>query len=291
MYKFLIAILLFFGLWFFCLTYLFKDSSFVGTKQLRRISTWRSGVKDFWQAPILKELVKFASRFVYMDATEENILERQLFRAGINISAKEFVARKFLILFLGVILVGVSVLLKCYIIIPFWALVIMYLIARQRELLSETLQMRNEEIEAEMPRFVRIVCRTLMNNRDIYSAVKSYRKVAGPTLGKEIDILLLQMQSGNIAQALNEFQVRIGTKEAFRFCSALLEIDRGTDQLATLNYLADDMARISKLTIQKKLALRPRKMKATYMPAICVCIFMILYVLVVYVKDLLNSMI
>ena len=118
--------------------------------------------------------------------------------------------------------------------------------------------------------------------------MQSYRKVAGPTLGAELDILIAHMRSGGTTAALQQFQRRIGTDSAFRLCSTLQEIDRGIDQTGTLEYLADDMARQAKLNIQKALSTRPAKMRRTYLPAVDVCIIMILYVLIVFVKNQLN---
>lgn len=65
----------------------------------------------------------------------------------------------------------------------------------------------------------------------------------------------------------------------------------GIDQTATLSYMADDMARQARENIRKELSLRPGKMRRTYYPAIGVCIAMILYVLVVYVINNLNSIV
>ena len=98
------------------------------------------------------------------------------------------------------------------------------------------------------------------------------------------------MRTGGVAVALQQFQKRLGTDSAFRLCSTLQEIDRGIDQTGTLEYLADDMARQSKLNIQKTLSTRPGKMRLTYLPAVGVCVVMIIYVLIVFVMNQLNNL-
>jgi len=99
------------------------------------------------------------------------------------------------------------------------------------------------------------------------------------------------MKSGDFQSALIHFENRLGSPEAFRLCAALRDMSLGIDQTATLSYMADDMARQAKENIRKELSLRPGKMRRTYYPAIGVCIAMILYVLVVYVINNLNSIV
>ena len=119
---------------------------------------------------------------------------------------------------------------------------------------------------------------------------EAYRKVAGNALGEELDILLSHLRTGGVVQALQLFQTRIGSEEAFRLCSTLIEIDRGIDQTATLEYLADDMARTAKLQIQKQLSTKPGKMRRTYLPAVGVCVALIVYVLVVFTMNQVNTL-
>ena len=95
---------------------------------------------------------------------------------------------------------------------------------------------------------------------------------------------------GGVVQALQLFQSRIGSDAAFRLCSTLIEIDRGIDQTATLEYLADDMARAAKLQLQKQLSARPGQMRRTYLPAVGICVALIIYVLVVFTMAQVNTL-
>ena len=161
---------------------------------------------------------------------------------------------------------------------------------KQKEDLTEKLKAKDAAISQEMPRFVRTICRSLRTNRDILTAFQSDRKVAGPALCAELDILIASLRSGSVLQALQQFQRRIGNEDAFRLCSTLIEIDRGVDQTATLDYLADDMARAARLAMQKELSTRPAAMRRTYLPAVAVCVILILYVLVVFVMNQVNTL-
>ena len=162
---------------------------------------------------------------------------------------------------------------------------------KQRDVLTRKVRKKELAISAEMPRFVRTLCRCLQTDRDLVSVIGAYRKVAEPELGGELDILLAEMHSGNVQSALIHFENRLGSSDAFRLCGALREMSMGVDQTATLSYIADDMSRQAKENVKKELSLRPGKMRKTYYPAIAVCVAMILYVLVVYIINNLNNIV
>ena len=137
---------------------------------------------------------------------------------------------------------------------------------------------------------MRTICRSLRTNRDILAALNSYRKLAGTALGEEVDILISSLRTGSVIPSLEQFQRRVGSDDAFRLCSTLIEIERGVDQTATLDYLADDMARSARLEMQKQLSTRPAAMRLTYLPAVAVCVILILYVLVVFVMNQVDTL-
>ncbi|MBR2895057.1 MAG: type II secretion system F family protein [Oscillospiraceae bacterium] len=290
-FLFLIAAVLFaYGFWRVCAALLYHDRFSIGRKHLRQMEKWSREKQDLWDHQPLRSITQLLSRFVFLDDTAKEALQRQLQKAGMQLSPEQFTARGYLIY----LLCGIGLLLCSA--MQFWfgtilcILFAIYGVLRQKEILSTKIKLRDEAITAEMPRFVRTLCRTLRHNRDIHAALSSYHKVAGPVLGAEIYILLTQMRTGGVPAALQQFQKRIGTESAFRLCSTLQEIDRGIDQTSTLEYLADDMARQAKLNIQKTLSKRPGQMRATYLPAVLVCVIMIIYVLIVFIMHQLNDL-
>ena len=283
-----VAVFLGMGAWVIICSALFHERSLVGRASIRSIGKWQKEKQEIWDSPILRRIIQSLSRFVFLDDTAKETLSGQLSRAGMNLSPQQFTARKYIVIGLGAIAISICAASKFWIGVILIGLLVGYALMAQRDKLLSRIQKRDEAIAMEMPRFVRTMCRSLRSNRDIFAALQSYRKVAGPTLGEELDILIAHMRSGGTAAALQQFQRRIGTDSAFRLCSTLQEIDRGIDQTGTLEYLADDMARQAKLNIQKALSTRPAKMRRTYLPAVGVCIIMILYVLIVFVKNQLN---
>ncbi len=286
---FLIAALLFFGLKTVCAAA--DGTTFAGRGTLKKIAKWQKGPLDPWVVFPIKQLLTAVSRFIYVDETAGAKLGRDLEKAGLPITPKVYTARKYLTVIAGIGLTAVCVALRFYFgafVVP---LVMVFALMRQRDTLNEKIRKKELAISQEMPRFVRTLCRSLQSDRDLVSVIGSYRKVSGPELGGELDILLAEMQSGNVQNALVHFENRLGTPEAFRLCGALRDMSMGIDQTATLSYLADDMARSAKENIKRELSLRPGKMRRTYYPAIGVCVAMILYVLVVYVIHNLNNIV
>ena len=245
---------------------------------------------NIWSVFPLKQFLAVTARLIFLDEASASRLERDLEKANLSVTPREYTARKYLTIAAGI---GLTVL--CFSLdFLFGALTVLlgmiFALMKQRGALDVRIRKKEGIISQEMPRFARSICRSLQSNRDLESVIGAYRKVAGPELGGELDILLAEMKSGNVQSALIHFEDRLGTPEAFRLCGALRDMSMGIDQTATLSYLADDMARQAKENIRKELSLRPGKMRRTYYPAIAVCIAMILYVLVVYVINNFNNL-
>ena len=285
----LIAALLFLGMKTVCAAA--DGTTFAGRMTLKKIAKWQKEPLDPWAVFPLKQLLAAVSRLVYVDENAGMKLGRDLEKAGLPITPKVYTARKYLTVFAGIGLTAVCLILRFYFGMFLILLAMVFALMKQRDALNEKIRKKELAISQEMPRFVRTLCRSLQSDRDLVSVIGSYRKIAGPELGGELDILLAEMQSGNVQSALVHFENRIGSPEAFRLCGALRDMSMGIDQTAALSYMADDMARSAKENIKRELSLRPGKMRRTYYPAIGVCIAMILYVLVVYVIHNLNNII
>jgi tight adherence protein C len=268
-----------------------KQYSYVGHRRFAKMKRWNKTETDLWSLFPMPQLLRIASRIAYVDEVEAVTLQKQLTRAGLSDTPKEYTGKKYLLILLGTALSAICVLAKFYMGIILAVFVTVFLLLKLRDTIADKIKAKDLEISSEMPRFVRTICRNLQTDRDLVRVIASYRKVAGTVMGSELDILLAEMQSGNLQNALSHFENRIGTADAFRLCSALRDMAMGIDQTATLSYLADSMAVQAKENIRKELSLRPSKMRATFYPAIGVCVAMIMYVLIVYVINSLNSII
>ncbi len=287
LFLLLIAALLFLGLnAFFALA---NGRSVAGLRTLKKISRWQRKTPGLSAGFPFKQMISAVSRLVYVDESSASKLGKDLKKAGLPITPQEYMARKYLTVAAGVGMTAMCFLLHFYFGVLISLPVTGFSLMKQRDAIKVKIQQKELAISRELPRFVRTLCRSLQSDRDLYNVVGAYRKVAGPELGEELDILLAEMRSGNVQSALTHFEDRLGLQEVSRLCGALRDMSLGVDQTATLSYIADDMARASKENIKRELSLRPGKMRRTYYPAIGVCIAMILYVLVVYVINNLNS--
>lgn len=284
------TLLLAFGAYQLLCAGVLRDRSFVGRRAMRKLARQQRTARELWTAPPLAPMVAFAARYVYLDDLAAEILAKQLSRAELELTPQEYTARKYVVVALGGAAVALCGLLRFWFGVIMAVLTAIYCLMRLRDEITDRIRKKDAAIAEELPRFVRSVCQQLQTNRDIEQALASYRKVAGPALGRELDILLTHIRSGGVPTALQQFQNRLGTDEAFRFCGALTEFERGADQTAALNHLADDMAQRAKLNVEQRLALRPSQMRATYWPAVGVCVVMIVYVLIVYVVHQLNNL-
>ncbi len=287
--KMIVFLLLFVGAVILINAAMTKEYSYVGHRKIQKLKNWNKEKTDLWNVFPLSTLLQFVSKLAYIDENTEMSLKKQLEKAELTDTPREYVAKKYLIVILGIFLSILCYLVKFYIGIILAALMAVFLMLKLRDGIRDKIHQKDIEVANEMPRFVRTICRNLQSDRDLFRVIESYRKVAGKTLGAELTILLVEMQSGNLSNALSHFENRIGTADAFRLCSALRDMSMGIDQTATLSYLADSMAVQAKENLRRELSLRPQKMRATYYPAIGVCVAMILYVLIVYVINSLNG--
>ena len=284
------ALLLAVGLWQLCCAVLLHDRSTVGRKAMKKLMEKKQKKKlDLWSVPAMQRLSRKLSPHIPLDDMSKEELEKKLRRIELDITAEEYTARRYIIFAFGILAFGLCACARSFLFMIPTGLITAYFIVQQKELVEGAMRLIVKDIQLEMPRFVRTVCQLLMSNRDIPAALTSYRKVAGATLGKELDSLLLAIQTGSVTTALYQFQNRIGTDEVYRLCSALIEMERGIDQTSTLQNLAEDMAQKARLNIQKELALRPGKMQRTYVPAALFCGAMLIYSLIVYFLAQLNA--
>ena len=75
---------------------------------------------------------------------------------------------------------------------------------------------RRKLIEAELPRFAVSIQQGLATDRDVLKLLTSYRRIAGPHLGQELDTTIADMRTGNYENALLHFQNRVGVRRHFK---------------------------------------------------------------------------
>lgn len=141
---------------------------------------------------------------------------------------------------------------------------------------------RKKLIEAELPRFAVSTQQSLSADRDVLKLLTSYRRIAGPYLGQELDTTIADMKTGNYENALLHFQNRIGSTMLSDIVRGLIGTLRGDDQQMYFKMLVFDMRQIEQNNLKKEAAKRPKQMQK-YSMMMLFCILLI-YVVVLSVE-------
>ena len=141
---------------------------------------------------------------------------------------------------------------------------------------------RKKLIEAELPRFAVSIQQSLSAYRDVLKLLTSYRRIAGPYLGQELDTTIADMKTGNYENALLHFQNRIGSTMLSDIVRGLIGTLRGDDQQMYFKMLVFDMRQIEQNNLKKEAAKRPKQMQK-YSMMMLFCILLI-YVVVLSVE-------
>ena len=141
---------------------------------------------------------------------------------------------------------------------------------------------RKKAIEAELARFAVSIQQSLSTDRDVLKLLISYRRIAGPELGAELDTTIADMKTGNYEQALLRFQNRIGSTMLSDIVRGLIGTLRGDDQQMYFKMLAFDLRQMEQNSLKKEAAKRPKQMQK-YSMLMLMCILLI-YVVVLSVE-------
>lgn len=141
---------------------------------------------------------------------------------------------------------------------------------------------RKKLIEAELPRFAVSIQQSLSADRDVLKLLTSYRRIAGPYLGQELDTTIADMKTGNYENALLHFQNRIGSTMLSDIVRGLIGTLRGDDQQMYFKMLVFDMRQIEQNNLKKEADKRPKQMQK-YSMMMLFCILLI-YVVVLSVE-------
>ena len=138
---------------------------------------------------------------------------------------------------------------------------------------------KRRQIEAELPRLVSNIDKTLVHSRDVLGILDSYREHAGEELRRELDITVADMRSGNYEVALTRLESRVGSSMMSDITRGLIGVIRGDETTVywgTLNLKFSDYQRQNLKIEANKAPKRVRKLSMILL--IC---FMLIYVVVI----------
>lgn len=146
-----------------------------------------------------------------MTQTPEQFVAENIVRAGM----------------VAVLAVPVAFVSKFFSVLLLVAAVLLYRLGSMT--LRKKIGARRTRIELELPRFVANIEKTLPHSRDVLAMLESYRAGAGEEFGRELDITVADMRSGNDEAALTRLEARVGSSALSDVVRGLIGILHGED--------------------------------------------------------------
>lgn len=254
------------------------------SKTLTTIIRWRKRQHNIWDDPFFHNILEWGASLVPLSEAAEKKMNEDLARADLPYNAQEYYAKAVLSGLAGVIVALFAAVVQAPLLIIGGILMAFYLFMKNYEEVKDLLKGKYHLIEAEIPTFIRSIESGLRTDRDIIRVVERYNKIASPVMRSELEILLADMNTSSVPQALMKFDNRMNSTEISRLVAALVEVDRGVDATLSLQYLAQDMTSMRRELITRELDQRPGKMKMAILPAGVVLVIMMFYMLIEAVK-------
>ena len=221
-----------------------------------------------------KVLVSILERFVRISDDKKEKLERKLKRVGFPYSAKGFYANAASRAIIVLSMVPLLFLLNIRVAAIACAVLGVTVYYKEIGKLDEENRMLQLKIADELPRFVSVVNYSMSSNRDLTRTVEKYLKICKPAFRYDLELLLLELKGGNMAEALKKFDLRVDIPQLSAFISGLINADRGVDQKTFFYIMEENMKQLFVENKKKELTRRPAKIKKAILAA-GVCLFML----------------
>ncbi|MBP3608950.1 MAG: hypothetical protein J6J42_01280 [Lachnospiraceae bacterium] len=260
----------------------FVDVPTAKTSRVMMLAKKQTGTGDEKLADVyITKIAEKLSPILKLDPIKRNKLAAALHIAGMNLTPESYTMKAFLTALLT-LLAGLFLLL----LMPMAGFAVMGLSVLMwfstYYQVFDIVKKRKKLIEAELPRFAVSIQQALSTDRDVLKLLISYRRIAGPHLGQELDTTIADMKTGNYENALLHLQNRVGSTMLSDIVRGLIGTLRGDDQQMYFKMLVFDMRQIEQNNLKKEAAKRPKQMQK-YSMMMLFCILLI-YVVVLSVE-------
>lgn len=248
-------------------------------KGVRLASKKEERLQDMIINIVIMPIVKLVAPFVIMAEFKEKRMSKKLMRAGIALSPKEYIAKSIIAAVIAAILsyvMLVSTMRKMSFIAIVLGIVVYFHFIGE---VNDKLKAKDKLIEAELPKFIRAIVQGLKTEKDIIKLLETYQTIAGAGMKYDIEVLIMDLKSGNFDDGMTEFDKRLGNSYVSRLSKALIAVNRGDDQSSMLNYLLSDMGLLAKEMMQRELNKRPGRVKMLVIPIVIVAVAALFYVI------------
>lgn len=146
---------------------------------------------------------------------------------------------------------------------------------------------RRARIELELPRFVANIEKTLPHSRDVLAMLESYRVRAGEEFGRELDITVADMRSGNDEAALTRLEARVGSSALSDVVRGLIGILHGEDNSVYWANLSLKFSEAGRQNLREQAGKVPKRVRR--LSLVLLGCFFLIYIVVIG-EVLLNSL-
>ena len=146
---------------------------------------------------------------------------------------------------------------------------------------------RRARIELELPRFVANIEKTLPHSRDVLAMLESYRSGAGEEFGRELDITVADMRSGNDEAALTRLEARVGSSALSDVVRGLIGILHGEDNGVYWANLSLKFSEAGRQNLREQAGKVPKRVRR--LSLVLLGCFFLIYIVVIG-EVLLNSL-
>ena len=223
--------------------------------------------------------VKVISPFIKIADYKKKRMGIQLARAGIEFTPEEYFARSFLMsataFVCSFVLLSVTMSSMKFVSVVLAVVVFFHFHGE----VKDKLKVKDRQIETELPKFIRAIVQGLKTEKDVIKLLETYQTISGVGLKYDIEVLIMDLKSGNFEDGMSEFDKRVGNAYISRLTKALIATQRGDNQESSLNYLISDMGTLAKEMMQRELNKRPGRVKMLVIPIVLVAVVALFYVI------------
>ncbi len=252
------------------------------TKRLVQKHTLLQDLKDLFVTPI----ATFISKFIKLDRIKREKLRKDLERVDIQESPEMYYANAItisLLMCLGslfLIPLGMKIITAA----AFLLAIAVYFanVERVKEKIKET----NEAIKRELPRFVRMYNHSRGDNIQFVDIAEKYRQIAGDKFKYDLDLLIMDLKTGNEENALLNFAERVNIPQMTSFVNVVLGAIKGDNVSVSLQLMEGEMKILARENKRRIMQERPGKVKRATIATGIMLLVMYFFVLG---KDLISN--
>ena len=235
---------------------------------------------------LMRELSGRLARRLHLNEYRRAQLEADLRTGDMTQTPEQFVAENIVRAgMVAVLAVPVAFLSKF---LAFLLLVVAILLYRLGSMtLRKKIGARRARIELELPRFVANIEKTLPHSRDVLAMLESYRVGAGEEFGRELDITVADMRSGNDEAALTRLEARVGSSALSDVVRGLIGILHGEDNSVYWANLSLKFSETGRQNLREQAGKVPKRVRR--LSLVLLGCFFLIYIVVIG-EVLLNSL-